>query len=108
MNTLPISLIYTQDAVILQRIKGYLHARASLLHLADLVALEQSLHQHKSTVLFVDLCAVDAVELINEKRKEFSELLIIALGAVRSDPALMASSLGVYAIESTDVDRLRL
>jgi len=108
MNTPPVSLIYTQDSAILQRITGFLHARASILHFADAVALEQALHQNRSAVLFVDLCAADALQIISEKGKEFPEVLIIALGAVRSDPALMASSMGVYAVESPEMSRLRL
>ena len=108
MNALPVSLIYTQDAELLQRIRGYLHARASVQQLADPLALEQALHQNKSTLLFVDLCATDAMQLIKEKGNEFPSTLIIALGAVRSDPALLASTMGVYAIESTEVGRLRL
>ena len=108
MNALPVSLIYTQDALLFQRIQGYLHARASVQLLADPLALEQSLHQHKSTLLFVDLCATDAVQLIKEKGSEFPAVLMIALGAVRSDPALLASATGVYAVESAEVGRLRL
>ena len=108
MSALPISIIYTQDTVLLQRIQGYLHARASLQHIADPIALERSLHQHASTLLFIDLLAAESLRLIDETSREFPEILIIALGAVRSDPALLASSMTVYAVESSEIDRLRL
>ena len=108
MNALPVSLIYTQDPVLLQRICGYLHARASVQQLTTPLALEQSLHQHTSTLLFVDLCATDAVQLIKELGSRFPGVLMIALGAARSEPALMASAIGVYAVEETEVGRLRL
>ena len=108
MSALPVSMIYTQDPVLLQRIKGYLYARSDLRHVEDPVTLERSLHQHKSMLLFVDLCAADCLSLIEETAREFPDTLIIALGAVRSEPALLAASMSVYAIENPEIDRLRL
>jgi nitrogen-specific signal transduction histidine kinase len=66
------------------------------------------LQQHHDTLLFMDLRAADCMELLPELIKGFPDIVIIALGAARSDPGLRAAEAGVYAIESGDVDRLRL
>jgi len=108
MSALPVSIMYTQDGVLLQRIRGYLHSRSTVRHVSDPSELEMLLHQHHGTLLFMDLCAADCMTVLSELIKEFSDTVIIALGAVRSDPGLKAASSGVYAIEPCDVDRLRL
>lgn len=108
MSTLPVSLIYTQDAVLLQRIRGYLHARSALQHISDSASLELSLLQHRSILLFMDLRSTDCIRLMEEIKKDLPGVLIIALGAARSEPALQAARLEVYAVESAEVDRLRL
>lgn len=108
MSTLPVSLIYTQDAVLLQRIRGYLHARSALQHISDPAELELTLLQHRSILLFMDLRSADCIRLLEEVQKEFSGVLTIALGASRSEPALLATRFEVYAVESAEVDRLRL
>jgi len=108
MSVLPVSIIYTQDAVLLQRIRGYLHARATLHHISDPIELELALHQHRVTPLFIDLRAMDCLRLLEKIKNEFPCVLSVALGAARAEPALYASALGVYAVESDEVDRLRL
>ncbi len=108
MSALPVSIIYTQDGVLLQRIRGYLHARSAVRHVSDPSEIEMLLHQHHDTLLFVDLRAADCMVILPELIKEFPDLVIVALGAARSDPGLRAVSAGIYALESGDVDRLRL
>jgi nitrogen-specific signal transduction histidine kinase len=66
------------------------------------------LRQHHDTLLFVDLRAADCVSILPELIKEFPDMVIVALGAARSDPGLRAVSVGIYALESGEVDRLRL
>ncbi|QHI69655.1 ATP-binding protein [Tichowtungia aerotolerans] len=105
---LPTSIIYTQDEVLLQRFRGYLYARASLQQVTDPDELELILHQHSSTLLFVDLCGTESQRLIEEIRTDFPFVLIVALGSARSEPALRVASLNIYAIESVDPGRLRL
>lgn len=108
MSALPVSLIYTQDAVLLQRIRGYLHARSALQHIPAPAELEVALLQYRSMLLFMDLRSPDCIRLMEEIKKDFPGVLTIALGAARSEPALLAARLDVYAIESAEVDRLRL
>ncbi len=108
MSALPVSIIYTQDGVLLQRIRGYLHSRSAVRHVSDPAEIEMLLHQHHDTLLFVDLRAADCTILLPELIKAFPDLVIIALGAARSDPGLRAAEVGVYAVESGEIDRLRL
>lgn len=108
MSALPVSIMYTQDGVLLQRIRGYLHSRSAVRHVSDPSELEMLLHQHHDTLLFMDLCAADCMTVLPGLIKEFADIVIIALGAARSDPGLKAASAGVYAVEPGEVDRLRL
>lgn len=107
-TALPISILYTQDPVLLQRFRGYLYARADLQHVDDPDELEMLLHRHSSVLLFVDLCGNDCLRVIEEAQADFPYLLIVALGTARSDPALRAASMNVYAVEAVDPGRLRL
>jgi nitrogen-specific signal transduction histidine kinase len=108
MSALPVSILYTQDCVLLQRIRGYLHARSAVRHVSDPAELDLLLRQHHDTLLFMDLRGADCMTILPELIKEFPDAVVIALGAVRSDPGLKAAAAGVYAIESGEMDRLRL
>jgi len=108
MSALPVSLLYTQDTLLLQRLRGSLHARATVRHIGDPSGLPLLLRQHHDTLLFLDLRAEDSAALLPGLMKDFPDTLLIALGAARSDPGLQAAAAGVYAVESCEVDRLRL
>jgi nitrogen-specific signal transduction histidine kinase len=108
MSTLPTSLLYTQDGALLQRIRGYLHSRSTVRHVGEPAELELLLSQHHDTLLFMDLRAADCLAVLADTTKGFPDIVVVALGAARSDPGLRAAAAGVYAIEPGDVDRLRL
>jgi nitrogen-specific signal transduction histidine kinase len=108
MSALPASLLYTQDEALLQRIRGFLHSRATVRHVGDRAELELLLHPYHDTLLFMDLRAADCLAILAELAKGFPDSVVIALGAARSDPGLRAAAEGVYAIEPGDVERLRL
>jgi nitrogen-specific signal transduction histidine kinase len=108
MSALPVSILYTQDGALLQRISGYLHSRSAVRHVSDPSGLELLLRQYHSTLLFMDLRGAGCNAMLPGLIKEFSDAVIVALGAARSDPGLLAATAGVYAVESGEVDRLRL
>jgi len=108
VNALPVSLLYTRDAALRQRIGGLLHNRANVRVVQDPPELELLLHQHHGMVVFMDLRATDCARLLPELMQRFPEVVLIALGGARSDPGLYAAATGVYAIESANPDRLRL
>jgi nitrogen-specific signal transduction histidine kinase len=108
MSALPASLLYTQDDALLQRIRGYLHERSAVRPVGDLAELELLLLQYHSTLLFMDLRAAGCMAALPDLIRGFPDVVVIALGGVRSDPGLRAAAAGVYAIEPWEVDRLRL
>ncbi|MBN2685057.1 MAG: PAS domain-containing protein [Pontiellaceae bacterium] len=108
MSTLPTSIIFTQETTLLQRFRGFLHSRSDILHVTEPEALELILHQYNSSLLFIDLCAPKGLQLIEKIRATFPAILIIALGAARSEPALRAAALNIYAVENPEPDRVRL
>lgn len=105
MNPIPISLLYTQDQLLLQRVRGFLHDRSTVHPAGDVETLERLLRQHREVVLFLDLREAGGAE---RARALAGEAVIIAFGAARADPGLQAAAAGAYAVEPTDVDRLRL
>jgi nitrogen-specific signal transduction histidine kinase len=107
MSSLPASIVYTKDDVLLQRLSGYLYARSVLRHLTEPAELELLLKQYGAVLLFMDLRGPECRTLLPRILKEFPEAVIIALGAPRSDPGLAAAAGGVYAVEPADVERLR-
>lgn len=108
MSALPTCLLFSQDALLRQRIAGYLHAHATVRTVADPGELELLLHHYHDTILFVDLRAAECPALLDLRTQRFPDILVIALGDARSDPGLHAATAGVYAIEANEVDRLRL
>ncbi|MGE4490738.1 MAG: ATP-binding protein, partial [Kiritimatiellales bacterium] len=74
----------------------------------EVAALKLLLRQHHSILLFLDLCAPDCQLLLAELAEDFPDVIVVALGSVRSDPGLRAAESGVYAVESGDIDRIRL
>jgi nitrogen-specific signal transduction histidine kinase len=108
MSALPVSIMYTQDGVLLQRVRGYLHSRSTVRHVSDPAELELLLQQHHDTLLFMDLRASDCGDILPGLVRDFQDIVIVALGAARSDPGLRAAAAGVYAVESGEVERLRL
>lgn len=108
MNALPAGIIYSRDDALLQRLRGYLLGRADLRTIAVPAELELALKQHGPVLLFIDLRGPDCRLLLPRLTRDFPGTLIIAMGDPRSDPGLEAAAAGVYAIEPSDVDRLRL
>ena len=108
MNAGPLSLVYSLDAALVQRLAGYLHGRAMVRQSRAAAELELLLGQYRDPLLFVDLRAPDCLAVLATLARRFPDALVVAIGAPRSDPGLRAAAAGVYAIEPEDVDRLRL
>jgi nitrogen-specific signal transduction histidine kinase len=108
MSTLPTTILYTQDSILLQRVRGYLHACSEIRHVHDPDELHLLLNQHQESLLFIDLCGKNSLSVLAELKKAFPEILVVAFGAVRSDPGLRAAAKGVYAVEESDIPRIRL
>ncbi len=108
MNLKPTCILYTQDDGLVQRLSAYLGAVAKVRHVAAASDVESVLAQYDPTVLIIDLRADACRLLLGRIMKEWPESLVMALGMARSNPAIDAEAMGVYAVEDFSVDRQRL
>jgi nitrogen-specific signal transduction histidine kinase len=108
MNLKPICILYTQDDGLVQRIGAYLGAVAKVRHVAAATDIEGLLSQYDPALLLIDLRADACRLLLGRTMQAWPESLVLALGMARSNPALEAEAMGVYAVEDLSVDRQRL
>jgi len=101
----PVCILYTQDSDLVRRMKAFLRTMAQVRHVAEVDRLDAVLQQTGPAVLIMDLRAKDCRDLIDQVQKEWPEILIIALGIVKSDPLREAEQFGIYAAEDLELDR---
>jgi len=92
-------LLYTQDAEVARRVKGFLGSAADTKLVADPAGLREAVDQNESALLLIDVCGAKALDLLSDLRATHPETLIIALGTPRTEPILEAEAKGVYATE---------
>lgn len=101
----PVCILYTQDSDLVRRMKAFLRTMAQVRHVAEADRLDAVLQQTGPAVIIMDLRARDSRDLIDQVQKEWPEILIIALGMVKSDPLREAEQFGIYAAEDLELDR---
>jgi PAS domain S-box-containing protein len=101
----PVCILYTQDLELVRRMKAFLRSMAQVRHVAAADRLDAVLEQAGPAVLIMDLRARDCRDFIDQVQKEWPEILIIALGIVKSDPLREAEQSGIYAAEDLELDR---
>src|SRR5207244_6942676 len=99
MSAASICILYTQDADLARRVKAFLRSMALVRHVTDPNRLEAVLQQTAPAVLIMDLRAKDCRDLLEQLEHDWSESLVIALGAPRSEPLREAAQSGIYAAE---------
>src|SRR5438552_8425654 len=107
MTPPPICILYTQDSDLLRRVKAYLLTITEVRHVEEPDRLEAVLQQTGAAVLILDLRAKESQELLDQVQKEWPQVLITALGTVRSEPLRDAEQAGIYAAEDLQLDRRR-
>src|ERR1700751_651601 len=107
MTVQPACILYTQDPDLVRRVKAFLRSIAPLRHVADADRLEAVLHQVAPALLVIDLRAKESRDLLEQIQQDWSDVLIIALGPLRSEPLREADNLGIYAAEDIELDRRR-
>ncbi len=107
MTSSPVCILYTQDLDLVRRIKAYLRTIAQVRHVADADRLEAVLQQAGPALCVVDLRAKDSRELLYQVQREWPDVLLIALGTLRSEPLREADESGIYAAEDLQLDRRR-
>src|SRR5438046_4331888 len=107
MSAASICVLYTQDADLARRVKAFLRTIALVRHVTDPNRMEAVLQQNSPAVILMDLRARECRELLERLEQDWSESLVIALGAPRSDPLREAEQSGIYAAEDLQLDRHR-
>ncbi len=103
----PVCILYSQDADLVRRVKAFLRVLAQIRHVTELDRVDAVLSQASPALLFIDLRAKDARDLLEQVQKEFPEILVTALGTPRSEPMRDAEQSGIYATEDLQLDRRR-
>lgn len=107
MSTSPVCVLYSQDAELVRRVKAFLRTTAQVRHVPNADRLDAVLQQTSPALLLMDLRARDTRDLLDQVQTEWPEVLIIALGALRSEPLREAEQSGIYAAEDIELDRRR-
>jgi nitrogen-specific signal transduction histidine kinase len=81
---------------------------AQVRHVGAADRLDAVLHQTGPALLLLDLRAKEARSLLEQIQDSWPEILIIALGAPRSEPLREAEQSNIYAAEDVQIDRRRL
>jgi PAS domain S-box-containing protein len=100
-----ICILYTQDSDLVRRVKAFLRTMAQVRHVTEADRLDAVLQQAGPALLIMDLRAKDCRDFIDQVQKEWPEILMIALGIVKSDPLREAEQFGIYAAEDLELDR---
>ncbi|HEY2138719.1 MAG TPA: ATP-binding protein [Chthoniobacterales bacterium] len=103
-----ICILYAQDADLVRRVKAFLGALAQVRHVSSPDRLDAVLQQNSPAILLLDLRAKEALDLLEQIQAALPEILVIALGTLRSEPLREVENSGVYAAEDLQIDRRRL
>jgi len=104
----PICILYSQDADLVRRAKAFLTALAQVRHVSSPDRLDAVLQQNSPAILVLDLRAKEARDLLEQIQAALPEILVIALGTLRSEPLREVENSGVYATDDLQIDRRRL
>jgi nitrogen-specific signal transduction histidine kinase len=104
----PPCILYSQDAVLVRRIKAFLSAQAQVRHVNVPDRVDAVLQQTGPAMLLLDLRAKEARDLLEQVQDSWPEVLLVALGTPRSEPLREAEQSDIYATEDLQVERRTL
>ncbi len=108
MKAPPPLLLHTRDPELKRRLCAILQAHGEPHCSEDRAGLEAACGRLAPAVLLLDLRLGEPRDFLPDFLRRFEGLAVIALGDPRSDPALVAESAGVYAVEELQADRRRI
>ena len=108
MSLSPACILYSQDPDVVRRFSAFLGATAQVRHVSIADRLDPVLQQTGPALLLLDLRAKEAMDLFEQVRIGWPEVLIVAFGTPRSEPLREVEQAGAYASEELQVDRRRL
>ena len=82
----PVCILYSQDTDLVRRVKAFLSALAQVRHVSSPDRLDAVLQQNSPAILVLDLRAKEARELLEQIQAALPEILVVALGTLRSEP----------------------
>lgn len=104
----PVCILYSQDADLVRRVKAFLSALAQVRHVNSPDRLDAVLQQNSPAILVIDIRAQEARELLEQIQAALPDIMVVALGTLRSEPLREVEQSGVYAVEDLQIDRRRL
>lgn len=104
----PLCILYSQEADLVRRVKAFLSALAQVRHVSSPDRLDAVVQQNSPAILVLDLRAKEARDLLDQIQVALPDILIIALGTLRSEPLREVEQSGIYAAEDLQIDRRRL
>jgi PAS domain S-box-containing protein len=107
MTSAPVCILYTQDPDLARRVKAYLRTMAQVRHVTEADRLDVVLQQVGPALCLVDLRAHESHDLLEQIQRDWPQVLITALGALRSEPLRDAEQSRIYAAEDLELDRRR-
>ena len=107
MTLPPISILYSQDADLVRRVKAYLRTMAEVRHVSEPDRLDAVLRQSGPAILLLDLRAKESRELLEQIQEDWPDVLISAFGVLRSESLRDAEQASIYAVEDVQLDRRR-
>lgn len=107
MTSPPLCILYTQDPDLARRVKAFLRVLSQVRHVSQADRLDAVLQQAGPALLLVDLRAKESRDLLDQIQKDWPEVLIAALGTLRSEPLREVEQSGIYAAEDLQLDRRR-
>jgi PAS domain S-box-containing protein len=107
MTPAPVCILFTHDAELVRRARGFLRTTSQVRHVSDPDRLEPVLQQSGPSVLMMDLRSKECRELIEQIQNEQPDVLIIALGVAQSETLREAEQFGIYAAEEIGLERRR-
>jgi len=107
MTLPPISILYSQDTDLVRRLKAFLRTMAEVRHVSEADRLDAVLQQSGPAILILDLRAKESRDLLDHVQQNWPDVLVAALGTLRSEPLRDAEQAGIYAAEDVQLDRRR-
>jgi two-component system nitrogen regulation sensor histidine kinase GlnL len=108
MNPLPVCYLCTPDQTLSRKIQGYLHGVSEVRHLGLEDSLVAQLEQFDPAFLILDLRAASAMRTIEEIHGCGLRTLVLGLAPSRSDPALKAETMDLFALDTPEITHDRL
>ena len=98
-------ILYTQDPDFVRRTRAFLRSLTPVRHVGETDRLDAVLEQNSPALLLLDLRSRKSRDLLTQVQAEWTDVLIIGFGMLRSEPLRDAEHAGIYAAEDVNLER---